>query len=145
MHNVVTVYHRGSVEEDDFGNIRFVGMQRVPMLFVGRPMFAEVVARSRDQIHCNSNEGELTFEGVLHYGKSSLTYHRRNLPIACQDDWENYVNGVMMNEIQLIDLPGASCHMIQALICILLPGIIAIHLLTSYRLKKSFLHLPILQ
>ena len=83
MDNVVTVYHGGSVEEDDFGNIRFVGMQRVPMLFVGRPMFAEVVARSRDQIHCNSNEGELTFEGVLHYVKSDLTYHRRLLPIAC--------------------------------------------------------------
>ena len=100
----MTVYHGGSIEEDDFGNIRFVGMQRVPMLFVGRPMFAEVVARARDEIHCNSNEGELTFEGVLHYGKSGLTYHRRLLPIACQDDWENYVNGVMKNEIPLIDL-----------------------------------------
>ena len=79
----MTVYHGGSVEEDDFGNIRFVGMQRVPMLFVGRPMFAEVVAWSRDQIHCNSNDGEIKVEGVLHYGKSGLTYHRRVLPIAC--------------------------------------------------------------
>ncbi|XP_039842622.1 uncharacterized protein LOC120702766 [Panicum virgatum] len=41
---------------------------------------------------------------VLHHGKSGLTYHRRLLPIACQDDWENYVNGVMKNEIPLIDL-----------------------------------------
>ena len=87
-----------------FGNIRFVGMQRIPFLFVRRPLFAEVLARALDQIHCNSNEGELTFEGVLHYGKSGLTYHRRLLPIACQDDWENYVNGVMKNEIPLIDL-----------------------------------------
>jgi hypothetical protein len=74
------------------------------MLFVGRPLFAEVVARARDHIQCNSNKGELKFEGVLHYGKSGLTYHRRLLPIACQDDWENYVNGVMKNEIPLIDL-----------------------------------------
>jgi len=59
----VTVYHGGSVEEDDFGNIRFVGMQRVPMLFVGRPLFAEVVARARFHIYCNSNEDELKFEG----------------------------------------------------------------------------------
>ena len=100
----MTVYHAKSVEEDDFGNIIFVGMQRAPILFVGRPLFAEVVARARDQIYCNSNEDELKFEGVLHYGKSGLTYHRRLLPIACQDDWENYVNGVMMNKIPLIDL-----------------------------------------
>ena len=86
MDNVVTVYHGKSVEEYDFGNIRFVGMQRAPMLFVGRPLFAEVVATARDQIHCNSNEGELKFEGILHYGKPGLTYHRRLLPIACQDD-----------------------------------------------------------
>ena len=100
----MTIYHVESVEEDDCENIRFVGMQRVPMLFVGRPLFAEVVARARGHIQCNSNEGELTFEGVLHYGKSGLTYHRRLLPIACQDDWENDVNGVMKNEIPLIDL-----------------------------------------
>ena len=87
-----------------FGNIRFVGMQRIPFLFVRRPLFAKVLARALDQIHCNSNEGELTFEGVLHYGKSGLTYHRRLLPIARQDDWEHYVNGVMKNEIPLIDL-----------------------------------------
>ncbi|KAG2634574.1 hypothetical protein PVAP13_2NG179000, partial [Panicum virgatum] len=79
-------------------------MQRTPMLFVGRPLFAEVLARASDLIHCNSNDGEIKVEGVLHYGKSGLTYHRRLLPIACQDDWENYVNGVMKNEIPLIDL-----------------------------------------
>jgi len=126
MDNVVTVYHGGSVEEDDFRNIRFVGMQMAPMLFVGRPLFAEVLARASDLIHCNSNDGEIKVEGVLHYGKSGLTYHRRLLPIACQDDWENYVNGVMKNEIPLIDLlvsklshdssphmhspPGNNCH-----------------------------------
>jgi len=63
-----------------------------------------VLARARDLIHCTSNDGEVKVEGVLHYGKSGLTYHRRLLPIACQDDWENYVNGVMKNEIPLIDL-----------------------------------------
>ena len=140
----MTVYHGGSVEEDEFGNIRFVGMQRA-MLFVGRPLFAEVIARARDQIHCNSNKGELTFEGVLHYGKSDLTYHRLLLPIACQDDWENNVNGVMNNEIPLIDLlvrklsTDSSPHMHSP------PGIIGIHLLASYRLNKNLLHLLTLQ
>ncbi|KAG2562204.1 hypothetical protein PVAP13_8KG268600 [Panicum virgatum] len=87
-----------------FGNIRFVGMQRIPFLFVRRPLFAEVLARALDQIHCNSNEGELKVEGVLHYVKSDLTYHSRLLTIACQDDWENYINGVMNNEIPVMDL-----------------------------------------
>ena len=104
MDNVVTVYHGRSVEEDDFGNIRFVGMQRAPMLFVGRPLFAEVLARASDLIHCNSNDGEIKVEGVLHYGKSGLTYHRRLFPIACQDDWENYVAVVMDDEIRALDL-----------------------------------------
>ncbi|KAG2561011.1 hypothetical protein PVAP13_8KG134201, partial [Panicum virgatum] len=79
-------------------------MQRAPLLFVGRPLFAEVLARARDLIHCTSNDDEVKVEGVLHYGKSGLTYHRRLLPIARQDDWEHYVNGVMKNEIPLIDL-----------------------------------------
>ena len=61
-------------------------------------------ARARDLIHCNSNDDEVKVEGVLHYGKSGLTYHMRLLPIACQDDWENYINGVMKNEIPLINL-----------------------------------------
>jgi len=33
MDNVVTLYHGGSVEEDEFGNVSFVGMQRVPVIF----------------------------------------------------------------------------------------------------------------
>ena len=65
MDNVVNVYHEGSVEEDDFGNVRFVGMQRVPLLFIQHPLFAEVLARACHEIHCNSNEGELKVEGVL--------------------------------------------------------------------------------
>ena len=80
MDNVVTVYHGGSVKEDDFGNIRFIGMQRAPMLFVWRPLFAEVLARACDLIHCNSNDGEIKVKGVLHYGKLGLTYHRRAAP-----------------------------------------------------------------
>ena len=56
MDNVVTVYHGGSIEEDDFGNIRFVGTQRLPLLFVQRLLFDEMLARARDLIYCNSNE-----------------------------------------------------------------------------------------
>ena len=39
MNNVVTQYHGGSVEEDEFGNISFVGMQRVPLMIDDRRCF----------------------------------------------------------------------------------------------------------
>jgi hypothetical protein len=42
MDNVVTLYHGGSVEEDEFGNVSFVGMQRVPVIFDDRPLFSEL-------------------------------------------------------------------------------------------------------
>ena len=37
MNNVVTLYHGESAEEDQFGNVGFVGMQRVPLMFDERP------------------------------------------------------------------------------------------------------------
>ena len=65
MDNVVTVYHGGSIEEDDFGNIRFVGTQRLPLLFVQRLLFDEMLARARDQIYCNSNELNSKLKGYF--------------------------------------------------------------------------------
>jgi len=53
MDNVATLYHRGSVEEDEFGNISFVGMQRVSLMFDDRPLFSELFGSARDELHCN--------------------------------------------------------------------------------------------
>jgi len=105
MDNVVTVHHGGSVEEDEFGNISFVGMHRVSLIFNDRPLFSELFRRARDELHCNSNEDTISVEGVLHYGygKSGRIF-RRLLPIACQGDWEKYVKTVMKNEFQCLDL-----------------------------------------
>jgi hypothetical protein len=63
MDNVVTLYHGGSVEEDEFGNVRFVGMQRVPLMCDDRPMFSELGGSARDVLHCNSNEDGISIEG----------------------------------------------------------------------------------
>jgi len=105
MDNVVTVHHGGSVEEDEFGNISFVGMHRVSLIFNDRPLFSELFRRARDELHCNSNEDTISVEGVLHYGygKSGRIF-RWLLPIACQGDWEKYVKTVMKNEFQCLDL-----------------------------------------
>ena len=65
MDNVVTLYHGGSVEEDEFGNVSFVGMQRVPVIFDDRPLFSELFGRARDELKCNSNEDAILVEGVL--------------------------------------------------------------------------------
>ena len=83
MDNVVTLYHRGSVEEDEFGNVSFVGMQRVTMIFDDRPLFCELFGRARDKLQCNSNDDAISVEGVLHYGKSAR--------IASESQWDKYV------------------------------------------------------
>ena len=70
MDNVVTLYHGGSIEEDEFGNISFVGKQRVPVIFDDRPLFSELFGRARDELKCNSNEDAILVEGVLHHGRS---------------------------------------------------------------------------
>ena len=67
MDNVVTLYHGGSVEEDEFGNVSFVRMQRVPVIFDVRPLFCELFSRARDELKCNSNEDAILVEGVLHH------------------------------------------------------------------------------
>ena len=90
MDNVVTLYHGGSVEEDEFGNVRFVGMQRVPVIFDDRPLVYELFARARDELKYNSNKDAILVEGVLHHGRSG-TLFRRLIPIASEAQWDKYV------------------------------------------------------
>jgi hypothetical protein len=53
MDNVVTMYHGGSAEEDEYGNVSFVGKQRVPLIFDDRSSFRELLGRARDELHWN--------------------------------------------------------------------------------------------
>jgi hypothetical protein len=81
MDNVVTLYHGGSVEEDKFGNVCFVGMQRVSMIYDDHLLFSQLMGSACDELKCNSNEDDISVEGVLHYGKSGCIL-RRLVPIA---------------------------------------------------------------
>jgi len=81
MDNVVTLYHGGSVEEDEFDNVSFVGMQRVPVIFDDRPLICELFGTARDELKCNSNEDAILVEGVLYHGRSGIIL-RRLVPIA---------------------------------------------------------------
>ena len=91
------------MEEDEFGNVSFVGMQRVPLMFDERPLFSELFGSARDELHCNSNEDGISVEGVLDYGKSGRIF-RRLVPIASESQWDKYVKTVMKNEFQCLDL-----------------------------------------
>ena len=71
------------MEEDEFGNVSFVGMQMVPVIFDDRPLFSELFGRARDELKCNSNEDAILVEGVLHHGRSG-TIFRRLVPIASE-------------------------------------------------------------
>ena len=53
------------MEEDKFGNVSFIGMQRVPLMFDDRPLFSELFGSSRDELHCNSNEDGISVEGYF--------------------------------------------------------------------------------
>jgi hypothetical protein len=53
--------------KDEFGNISFDGMHKVPLIFDDRPLFSEVFGRARDELHCNSNE-----DAILSLRGSSL-------------------------------------------------------------------------
>jgi hypothetical protein len=103
MDNVVTLYHGGSVEEDQFGNVSFVGMERVPIMFDDRPLFCELMASARDVLKCNSNEDAILVEGVLHHGRSG-TIFRRLVPVASEAQWDKYVKTVMKSDFQCLDL-----------------------------------------
>ena len=64
------------MEEDEFGNVSFVGMQRVPL-------FYELFGRACDEFKCNSNKDAILVEGVLHHGRSG-TILRWLVPIASE-------------------------------------------------------------
>ena len=96
MDNVVTLYHRGSVEEDESGNVRFVEMQRVPVID-DRPLFCELFGRACDELKCNSNEDVILVEGIFHHGRSG-TILRWLVPISSEAQWDKYVKTVMKNE-----------------------------------------------
>ena len=91
------------MEEDEFGNVSFVGMQRVSVMFDDRSLFFELFGSARDELQCNSNDDAISVEGVLHYGKSGCIF-RRSVLILSESQWDKYVKTVMKNEFQCLDL-----------------------------------------
>jgi len=91
------------VEKDQFGNVDFVGMETVPLMFDERPLFSELMGSARDELKCNSNEEEILVEGVIHHGGSG-TIFRRLVPIVSEVQWDKYVKTVMKSDFKCLDL-----------------------------------------
>ena len=102
MDNLVTIYHRGTVESDRYGYVEFVDMQSVPVLFNDRPSFSEMVARVREELHYLGDDG-IAVDGVLHLG-SPPNIFRRMISIGCVDQWENYVRSAIKSQLQCLDM-----------------------------------------
>ena len=57
----------------------------MPVLFNDRPLFSEMVARARKELHCLENDDDgIAVENVLHLG-SPPNILRRMIPIRCAD------------------------------------------------------------
>lgn len=103
MDKLVILYHGGSVASDDYGNVQFVRMQMMPLVFRPRSSLSELVARSREKLHWDANEEGIVVEGLLHFGLKE-TILRQMFSICCEDEWEDYVTLVMSNEVKCLDL-----------------------------------------
>ena len=79
----MTVYHRGTVETDEFSNITFVGMESVCLMFDSQSLFSEMIARAREELEWNSTDDDISVwgycimvnQGEFLAGKSEL--HQR--------------------------------------------------------------------
>jgi hypothetical protein len=96
MNNLVSIYHRGTVEQDRYGYIEFIDMQSVSVLFNEKPSFSELSARAREKVHCHGDDG-IIVEGVLHLD-SPPNMLRKMILIGCANQWENYVRSVMKSQ-----------------------------------------------
>jgi hypothetical protein len=74
MDNLVTLYHGGSVDEDVYGNVSFDGMKKVAVIFDERPSFGKISARACDELHCNSNDPDISIEGLVCHGGSGTIF-----------------------------------------------------------------------
>jgi hypothetical protein len=91
------------MNEDVYGNVRFDGMKKAIVIFDDIPSFSEIFARACYEIHCNSNELDISVKGLLHYGKSRKIFWWL-ISIGSQDEWEKYAKTMMKNEFQCLDL-----------------------------------------
>jgi hypothetical protein len=102
MDNFLSLYHGGNVEEDPYGNAKFIDMRHVPVLFVGRPSLSDVFTKAKQKLGYHEDD-DIAVDGVLNIGHPPNVI-RQVIPIDSQLDWENYVTSTMKTQLQLMEV-----------------------------------------
>ena len=77
----MTIYHGATIESNRYGYVVFVEMQSVPVLFNDRPLFSELVARAREELHCHGDDDDgIALEFVGSPAKPSTESRTRTSP-----------------------------------------------------------------
>lgn len=90
------------MEEDPYGNAKFIDMRHVPVLFVGRPSLSDVFTKAKQKLGYHEDD-DIAVDGVLNIGHPPNVI-RRVIPIDSQLDWENYVTSAMKTQLQLMEV-----------------------------------------
>jgi hypothetical protein len=102
MDNFLSLYHGGNVEEDPYGNAKFIDMRHVLVLFIGRPSLSDVFTKAKQKLGYHEDD-DIAVDGVLNISHPPNVI-RRVIPIDSQLDWENYVTSAMKTQLQLIEV-----------------------------------------
>jgi hypothetical protein len=102
MDNFLSLYHGGNVEEDPYGNAKFIDMRHVPALFVGRPFLSDVFTKAKQKLGYHEDD-DIAVDEVFNIGHAPNVI-RRVIPIDSQLDWENYVTSAMKTQLQLMEV-----------------------------------------
>jgi hypothetical protein len=102
MDNFLNLYHGGNVEEDPYGNAKFIDMRHVPVLFVGSLSLSDVSTKAKQKLGYHEDD-DIAVDGVLNIGHPPNVI-KRVIPIDSQLDWENYVTSAMKTQMQLMEV-----------------------------------------
>ncbi|CAN6228060.1 unnamed protein product [Urochloa humidicola] len=104
MDKLVTLFHGGTVKENELGGFEFENMHRLPLLFSARPMYSAIVDRVKERLMWTSEHVDVVIQGVIDVGSSNGPRIKRLISISGQDEWENYMAVVMASEVRALDL-----------------------------------------
>lgn len=90
------------MEQDPYGNAKFIDMRHVPVLFDGRPSLSDLFTKAKQKLGYHEDD-DIAIDGVLNIGHPPNVI-RRVIPIDCQLDWDNYVTSAMKTHLQLMEV-----------------------------------------
>ena len=90
------------MEQDPYGNAKFIDMRHVPVLFDGRPSLSDLFTKAKQKLGYHEDD-DIAVDRVLNIGHPPNVI-RRVIPIDCQLDWDNYITSAMKTHLQLMEV-----------------------------------------